>query len=313
MPFTFHTHSGQFCRHGKGSLEDVVRAAVSKNMLVLGLSEHVPRSRAEDLYPEEADMTTDDLHRVFGDYVSEARRLREKYRHQIEILIGAETELITDTTPEELEALRGKYKLDYFVGSIHHVDGMPMDFSQELYDKIVARFEDDRAAMFRRYFDQQLVLLQKIQPEIIGHFDLVRIFHPYSQEGIEDPLAQAEIRSLASRNIDYAIAYGAIFEINSRAWKKGLRDAYPQRDLLREILQKGGRVTISDDSHSAQDVGMHYDRLHAYLCEMGVDALHYLRRTEEGGGSRVETCVLEKATEHRFWTANNYAPPPPEL
>ncbi|KAJ2857084.1 hypothetical protein GGI22_003611, partial [Coemansia erecta] len=310
MPFTFHTHSGQFCRHAKGSLEDVVKAALSQKMLVLGLSEHVPRSRAEDLYPEEADMTTSDLHQTFGDYVREARRLREKYGDQIEILIGAETELITEATPAELKTLREQYKLDYFVGSVHHIDGMAMDFSQELYDKIVERFGGDRTAMFRRYFDQQLVLLQAIQPEIIGHFDLVRIFHPYSQ-GVADPMAQAEIRSLASRNIDYAIAYGAIFEINSRAWKKGLRDAYPQRDVLREIVQKGGRVTISDDSHSAQDVGMYYDRLHAYLVEMGLRDLHYLRRAKDGGrdanNKRVETCVLENAVQHRFWAANGYA------
>ncbi|KAJ1800610.1 hypothetical protein LPJ59_000957 [Coemansia sp. RSA 2399] len=308
MPFTFHTHSGQFCRHAKGSLEDVVKAALSQKMLVLGLSEHVPRSRAEDLYPEEAGMTTSDLHQAFGDYVSEARRLREKYGDQIEILIGAETELITDATPAELKALREQYKLDYFVGSVHHIDGMAMDFSQELYDKIVERFGGDRAAMFRRYFDQQLVLLQTIQPEIVGHFDLVRIFHPYSQ-GVADPMAQAEIRSLASRNIDYAIAYGAIFEINSRAWKKGLRDAYPQRDVLREILQKGGRVTISDDSHSAQDVGMYYDRLHAYLVEMGLRDLHYLRRAKGGRdtNNRIEACLLKNAVEHRFWTANGYA------
>ncbi|KAJ2760938.1 hypothetical protein H4S06_001469 [Coemansia sp. BCRC 34490] len=322
MPFTFHSHSGQFCRHAKGSLEDVVKEAIRKKMFVLGLSEHVPRSRAQDLYPEEADMTTGDLHQAFDDYVSEARRLREKYRDQIDILIGAETEFITDTTAEELQSLRKQYKLDYFVGSLHHIDGTPMDFSQELYDKIVERFGGDRSAMFGRYFDQQLELLQKVQPEIIGHFDLVRIFHPQgpSAKEVEDPIHTEEIRSLASRNIDYAISYGAIFEINSRAWKKGLRDAYPQRDLLHEILQKGGRVTISDDSHGAQDVGMHYDRLHAYLREMGVRDVHYLRHaTEEeheendgsennsNGNNKIDVCVLRDAVDHPFWAANGYA------
>ncbi|KAJ2634042.1 hypothetical protein GGF44_003626, partial [Coemansia sp. RSA 1694] len=87
MPFSFHTHSGQFCRHASGDLEDVVRAAISKGMLVLGLSEHLPRARTQDLYPEESDMTPADLHKVFGEYVAEARRLRKKYAGQIEILI----------------------------------------------------------------------------------------------------------------------------------------------------------------------------------------------------------------------------------
>ncbi|KAJ2875793.1 hypothetical protein GGH93_001318 [Coemansia aciculifera] len=297
MPFSFHTHSGQFCRHASGDLESVVKAAISKRMLVLGLSEHIPRSRARDLYPEESDMTTHDLHKVFGDYITEARRLRDKYSDQIEILIGAETEYITSTTLEEVKNLQSKYALDYLVGSLHHIDEMPLDFSQEKYERLVDHFSGDRAAMFSRYFDQQLELLQALQPTVIGHFDLVRIFHPQT---LEDPLALTEVRERASRNIDYAISYGAIFEVNSRAWKKGLKDAYPQRDLLTEILNKGGRITISDDSHGAGDVCMYYGRLLGYLRELGVHDLYYLSRV----GGRVQALVMENATEHEFWSAN---------
>ncbi|KAJ1909006.1 hypothetical protein GGI13_003679 [Coemansia sp. RSA 455] len=297
MPFTFHTHSGQFCRHASGDLESVVQTAISKRMIVLGLSEHIPRSRHQDLYPEESDMTTHDLHKVFGDYVAEARRLRDKYSDQIEILIGAETEYITSTTLEEVKHLQSKYSLDYLVGSLHHIDEMPLDFSQEKYEQLVDHFNGDRAAMFSRYFDQQLELLQVLQPTVIGHFDLVRIFHPQT---LQDPLALAEVRERASRNIDYAISYGAIFEVNSRAWKKGLKDAYPQRDLLREILDKGGRITISDDSHGAGDVCLYYDRLLGYLQELDVHDLYYLSRVD----GRVQALKMESATEHEFWSAN---------
>ncbi|KAI8325678.1 histidinol-phosphatase [Martensiomyces pterosporus] len=302
MPFTFHSHSGQFCRHAKGTLEDVVRAAISRNMLVLGLSEHIPRSRMQDLYPEESDMTTADLHKAFRDYVAEARRLRDKYSSQISILIGAESEYITAGSLEDVKQLRRVYSLDYIVGSLHHVDEIPLDFSDELYQKIVDRCSGDRKEMFRRYFDAQLVMLKELQPEVVGHFDLVRIFHPYT-EGAEDPLDLAEIRALASRNIDYAISYGALFEVNSRAWKKGLPQAYPQRDLLQEILEKGGRITISDDSHGEQDLGMHYDKLCSYLKEMGVGDLHYLERSPSGG---VEAKVLRDAMDHPFWSLNGF-------
>ena len=50
---SLHSHSGQFCLHAKGTLEQVVQKAIEKGFLVYGLSEHVPRSRLEDLYPEE--------------------------------------------------------------------------------------------------------------------------------------------------------------------------------------------------------------------------------------------------------------------
>jgi histidinol-phosphatase (PHP family) len=56
MPFSFHSHSGQFCHHASGRLEDFVCAAIEKGMLAYGLSEHMPRD-LEDLYPEEVSLS----------------------------------------------------------------------------------------------------------------------------------------------------------------------------------------------------------------------------------------------------------------
>jgi len=53
MPQSHHSHSGQFCKHASGTLEDVVKEAVRQRFQVYGLTEHVPRYRQVDLYPEE--------------------------------------------------------------------------------------------------------------------------------------------------------------------------------------------------------------------------------------------------------------------
>ena len=53
MPFSHHSHSGQFCKHASGTLEEVVLEAIRQRFTVYGLSEHVPRYRLQDLYPEE--------------------------------------------------------------------------------------------------------------------------------------------------------------------------------------------------------------------------------------------------------------------
>ena len=55
MPFSHHSHSGQFCKHAKGTLEEVVQEAIRKGFKVFALTEHVPRYRVKDLYPEEVD------------------------------------------------------------------------------------------------------------------------------------------------------------------------------------------------------------------------------------------------------------------
>jgi histidinol-phosphatase (PHP family) len=52
MPFSHHSHSGQFCKHAQNSLEEVILAALGKNMQTYCLTEHMPRD-VEDFYPEE--------------------------------------------------------------------------------------------------------------------------------------------------------------------------------------------------------------------------------------------------------------------
>lgn len=56
MPYSFHSHSGQFCKHGYGLLEDVVKEAIRKGFHAYGLSEHMPRYAVSELYPEEIEV-----------------------------------------------------------------------------------------------------------------------------------------------------------------------------------------------------------------------------------------------------------------
>ena len=53
MPFSHHSHSGQFCLHAQDTLEQMIVAAIAKGMIVFSLTEHMPRDCVEDLYPEE--------------------------------------------------------------------------------------------------------------------------------------------------------------------------------------------------------------------------------------------------------------------
>ena len=53
LMFSHHSHSGQFCKHAHGTLEEVVKEAIRKGFNLYGLTEHVPRYRTDDLYPEE--------------------------------------------------------------------------------------------------------------------------------------------------------------------------------------------------------------------------------------------------------------------
>jgi len=52
MPYSHHSHSGQFCNHATNTLEEVVTKAIERKMEMFALTEHMPREEG-DLYPEE--------------------------------------------------------------------------------------------------------------------------------------------------------------------------------------------------------------------------------------------------------------------
>ncbi|KAJ1928264.1 hypothetical protein IWQ60_002209 [Tieghemiomyces parasiticus] len=231
MPLTLHSHSGQFCCHAKGELADVVTAAQAKGFRVLGLSEHVPRFRLQDLYDEERHLSVADLGDTFERYVATARALQRQHRSaSFDLLVGAETEYINDESLVWAHQLRERHGLDYLVGSVHHVREIPIDFDQAQFNRCLAACGGSLIDLYADYFDAQYRMLTALRPEVVGHFDLCRLFTPRS-----NPLCRTlppSVWERVLRNIDVVVAYGGLFEINSRAYKKGLPDAYPQRDIL---------------------------------------------------------------------------------
>ncbi|RGB25455.1 polymerase/histidinol phosphatase-like protein [Rhizophagus diaphanus] len=308
MPFSHHSHSGQFCQHATEMLEEIIQEAIKKKFIVYGLSEHCPRYRIEDLYPEESHLQPLDLSKTFEEFVKEARRLQEKYKSQITLLVGLESETITSSSTSEVLDLIEKYSLDYVVGSVHHVHETPIDFDLEMFEIALSKSSSNKQRiennpeenLFAEYFDSQYQMLQNIKPIIVGHFDVIRIYRP-------NFIFSDLIWKKVERNIDYVVNYGGLFEINSAGFKVGLPDAYPQRDILQLILKKGGKCTISDDSHGVLRVAMHYDRLYNYLKEMNINVLYYLDYNIEDNIEHKKVIVKEmkNVLDHPFWDQFN--------
>ncbi|KAJ7058473.1 Polymerase/histidinol phosphatase-like protein [Mycena amicta] len=300
MPHSHHSHSGQFCKHAVGSLEDVVREAIRKGFAVYGLTEHVPRYRTEDLYPEEAGMTLDDLSSQFDAFLDEAHRLKRLYSPQIRLLVGLETEYITPIDLDGVEKLLQRHpgRIEYIVGSVHHVNGTPIDFDEATFRQAEAEAGSTNAFLVA-YFEGQYEMLRRLHPEVVGHFDLCRLYTP-GLRFADFPDAFA----LAKRNILYAIQYGAIFEVNAAALRKNWETPYPGLDILEVILAHGGRLALSDDSHGPHAVGLNYARIPDYLHRAGVQELWTLEYTDVSNvaGRMVRPARLDgEWAAHAFW------------
>lgn len=179
------------------------------------------------------------MHETFGKFVDEAWRLKRLYQDQINILVGLETEFINENSIVSIKELLAKYdkKIQLIVGSVHHVNEIPIDFDITTFNRALdscqtsklkaETFEEKFTNLTDKYLDAQFTLLSSLKPEIIGHFDLFKLYHPNFSL---DP--QSRLWSKLSRNVRFAIGYGALFEINSAAFRKGWETAYPGQEIL---------------------------------------------------------------------------------
>lgn len=169
----------------------------------------------------------------------EAHRLKTVYASRIKLLVGLETEFITPVDLDSLQALLEKHgdSIEYVVGSLHHVNGIPIDFDLPTFQKALDKFNnpemlassgsDSMENFLSSYFDAHLELLKLIRPEVIGHIDLCRLYD-HTLKLREFPSAWERL----VRNVRFAVEYGALFEVNAAAFKKGWPTAYPAEDVL---------------------------------------------------------------------------------
>jgi histidinol-phosphatase (PHP family) len=286
MPVSFHgCHSGEFCDHAQAgvTLVDIVDGRIINGFSMFGMSEHMPRDREAFLYPEEQARrrTPESLRAAFNAYVAEAARLQGFYAEQgVHILVGFETEYCHEGYPAWINRLRDESGVDYIVGSVHHVHGIPFDSDEACYREAVERC-GGAEQLYAAYYEQQLDLIEQCRPEVIGHFDLIKIFlHQLNTTGAGLDLPIAVSRQI-DRNIEAVIAYGGVFEVNSRAFAKGLGEPYPGMELLRRIRELGGEVTLGDDSHAVDDIGRDLDRAAAYIRQAGFERIVAFRKRDQ--------------------------------
>ncbi len=169
-------------------------------------------------------------------YLLEAVRLQEKYASQVHILVGFEGEWLRPGYGPLVERLAAHPAVDYFVGSLHHVRGVPIDYDAAHYRRALdaGGAGATEEAMYERYYDEQLEMLRALRPRVVGHFDLVRLL---SSDPGRDVRAWPGVWARVTRNLAFVAAYGGWLECNSSALRKGLAEPYPCR-VIAEVREE---------------------------------------------------------------------------
>lgn len=207
----------------------MILTAISKQMHVFALTEHMPR-HDEDRYPEEIE-TGSTLAALLENekvYVAEAQRLRAKYSDQIGLPIGFESDWIRPASADLIRQSIETYPYDFFVGSVHHAHGIPIDYDLPMYEQARREAGGTDERLFEDYFDAQLAMLKAVMPPVVGHFDLIRLKS-------DDPNGSFKgmpgVWQRIIRNLDYIASYGGVLEINVASLRKGMDEPYPKQEI----------------------------------------------------------------------------------
>ncbi|KAJ4153457.1 hypothetical protein LMH87_009942 [Akanthomyces muscarius] len=310
MAFTMHSHSGQFCSHAVDQLEDIIKHAISVGFKTIGLTEHMPRYDERDLYPEELSegpqAALAAMPRRHEAYLAEAQRLQAAYASQIHILIGFESEFIRpEFGPLVAQLASASPCIDYFIGSVHHVHSIPIDYDAAMMAAAVAASsrtgdpaDGTEETLYEDYYDLQHEMLTTLRPRVVGHFDLIRLL---SVDPARDVRQWTGVWARVVRNLKVAAEQGAWLECNSAALRKGLAEPYPCRSIAKEWLKLGGKFTLSDDSHGVNHVATNYLGAVTYLQSLGVEDVWTIRRqqhpwTQGEGRATLEDAAVPLAT-----------------
>ncbi len=243
-------HSGEFCCHARGTLEEMILSYSKRGFTRVGITEHIPPESNRWLYPDEvaAGFDAPGLYRRFAGFVTAGRDLQKRYADRIAVYLGFETEAWSGYGPA-VRALVKTFRPDYLVGSVHHVEGIPFDHTPGDYQAAA-----DRAGgvenLYCRYYDLQLEMIERLRPGVVAHLDLIRVHDP----GWSARLGNPEIADRVRRNLRRIAELSLILDCNCRLLPEG-GETYPARKILRWARNLGVSVVPGDDSHSPAQAG----------------------------------------------------------
>jgi histidinol-phosphatase (PHP family) len=270
-------HSGEFCEHAKETLRQVLEAASAAGYHTFGVSEHAPRSQDRFLYATEREKGYDlgRLSREFEAYAAAVRQLAREFEGRLDVLCGFEAEVIpTATYRQEMLGHRQRFGFDYMVGSVHYVDEISIDGLPPEFERALAG-RGGLEALAVAYYQGVGAMVEALRPEVVGHFDLIRL-----NAGPEARLDTPPIRQAAVEALEAVRDANAILDLNTAGYRKGLGTPYPAPWLVETAHSMDIGFCFGDDSHGPAQVGQGIDEARRYLLENGVPDVTVLTRRD---------------------------------
>ena len=256
-----HTHT-TFC-DGKNTPEEMVERAIELGFDAIGFSGHSYREGSKFSMSVEGT----------EEYKKEIARLKEKYSNQIEVYLGIELEMLSETN------LSG---YDYIIGAKHYfnINGQHVGFDRSASEvkAVIDKYFGGDGLKFAKKYYEELYELTKYNIDIVAHFDLIT---KNCEKQMLFDVESKEYRRYALDSLSALVEKIKIFEVNTGAMARGYRTSpYPMPFILKELKNLGGKVTISSDCHDKNYLNYYFDESIQLVKSCGFDKLTVLSKGE---------------------------------
>lgn len=248
MIASYHVHSKN--SDGETSIQELIDGALRAGLDEIGISDHY--TLLEGGKTIEWSMPLDSL----PAYFEEIRAAAESVSGKLIVRYGIEMDFDPGAVKDVAEVLRS-YPFDYVIGSVHFVNGFPIDYDKSDWDKLS---EDEVNGIIREYLVRIEQMARTELFDITGHFDLYKKF---------GYLPTVDVSDLITRALDAIALSGMSVEINTAGWHKDVQEAYPSAAILAECCRRGIPVVISADAHNPDHLTRDFSKATHCLRETG--------------------------------------------
>lgn len=251
---TVHCHTN-LC-DGNNTTSEMAKSAFERGVKVLGFSGH-SHTPHDDSYCMSVENT--------ARYRAEIKALQAEYAGRMTVLCGLEWDQHSDENLSDW---------DYTIGSVHYVTGpktgtrYTIDYREEDLRACLAEFDGDGDAMAESYFSAVAQVAEK-GPTILGHFDLLKKLNGKGQFFDEN---SPRWQTAARKALEAANGKVGALEINTGGVARGYRtDFYPALSLLEHWRQLGGKIILTADAHSTENLLFGFAQAAEYAKQAGFD------------------------------------------
>ncbi|MGC9103990.1 MAG: histidinol-phosphatase [Candidatus Methanodesulfokora sp.] len=191
--------------------------------------------------------------RRIGQYLREI----ESMETEVKVLKGLEVDYFPGSE-RRIEGLLKELDLDIVIGSVHFVDMVPIDKSDEFWAGKSQREVDE---IYRRYYELVEMASSSGLFDVIGHLDLPKKFGRKSSIFPENLLESLEF-----------------VEINTSGLRYPANEVYPSESICRELVQKKVKFTVGTDAHSVHHITFGLDKAEKLLKDISGEKIIFRNR-----------------------------------